>query len=253
MSSASTEATGILTAQQPFDPFLNDIWALGVILLNMITRQNPWSEATLSDAEFCQFVMDPDFFAEFPMSEGARAIIQEMLQLHPEKRISLRALRQAILSLDTFFRLPSQFEHVVREHERLTTEPATFVSGFKSTTKASEIDIPCVASEPAVRVARDCSAGSAVDITPTIAQLGIPRISSCSSSRASSGASDEEIVITPEVTTTTTTSISKATKWERMMAEAYYKEVRGDHDWQKGSASQILRTQYRPHEVRYDR
>ena len=197
-----------MTAKQPYNTYLSDVWSLGVIFMNMITGSQPWSKATPRDAHFRQFLMDPDFlYHVHPLSKGAHAIIREMFHLDPTKRISLRALREAILSLDTFPRSMSQREHVVPEHEHPTTELATSASGLKSTTEASEIDIPCVASEPAVRVARDCSAGSAVDITPTIAQLGIPRISSCSSSRVSSGASDEEIVITPEVTTTTTTSI----------------------------------------------
>ncbi|TBU48293.1 kinase-like domain-containing protein [Dichomitus squalens] len=249
----SPEATGELTARQPFDPYLNDIWALGVILVNMITRQNPWSKATSRDADFSQFIMGPEFLLkEFPMSKGAFAIIREILDLHPAKRISLRALRKAILSLDTFFRLPSQRGYVVREHEHPTTELATSESELRSTTEASEIDITCTASEPLVRVARDCSAGSAVDLT--MAQLGLPDSSSCPSSRASSGFSDEEIVITPEGTTFTTTSFSsKATMWERMMVEDYYKEVRGGHGWQNGSASQILEARYRYREVQYDR
>ena len=241
-----------MTAKQPYNTYLSDVWSLGVIFMNMITGSQPWSKATPRDAHFRQFLMDPDFlYHVHPLSKGAHAIIREMFHLDPTKRISLRALREAILSLDTFSRSMSQREHVVPEHEHPTTELATSASGLKSTTEASEIDIPCAASEPIVRVARDCSAGSAVDAT--MSQLGLSDSSSCSGSRASSGASDEEIVITPEVTTTTTTSSSKATKWERMMAEAYYKEVRGDHGWQKGSASQILRTQYRSHEARYDR
>ncbi|KAI1786821.1 kinase-like domain-containing protein, partial [Ganoderma leucocontextum] len=101
----SPECVGELTARQAYDPYLSDIWALGVILVNMITAQNPWARATPKDANFCQFVMDPDFlFNASPMSEGAHAIIQSLLDLHPAGRMCLRSLRQAILSLDTFFR-----------------------------------------------------------------------------------------------------------------------------------------------------
>ncbi|TBU26642.1 kinase-like domain-containing protein [Dichomitus squalens] len=244
----SPECIGDMTAKQPYDTYLSDIWSLGVVLVNMITGSQPWSKATIQDACFRQFLMDPDFlYKALPFSKEAHAIIQSMFHLDPTKRISLRALRAAILSLDTFFRPMSQRGYVVREHEHPTSGLAASGRGLESTTEASEIDIPCAASEPGVRVARDCSAGSAVDVS--MAQLGFSVSSSCSSSRASSGVSSPEKVITPEGTTTATISISKAiNEWERMMVDACEKEVRGDHGWQNGSVARMLMTQYRYHE-----
>ncbi|KAI1783510.1 kinase-like domain-containing protein, partial [Ganoderma leucocontextum] len=101
----SPECIGDLTARRSYDPYLSDIWSLGVILVNMVTAQNPWARATPKDANFCRFLMDPDFlYNAYPMSEGAHDIIQSLLELHPAQRMSLHTLREEILSLDTFFR-----------------------------------------------------------------------------------------------------------------------------------------------------
>ncbi len=273
----STECVGDLTRRQSYDPFLSDVWSLGVILVNMITTQNPLARATAKDANFCRFLMDPDFlYNAYPMSDMAHTIIQSLLELDPAQRMSLSTLRQEILSIDTFFRPASPFEHVVLEHEYSTTpselELATETSSasaaepesefeygceyeYKSTHMASEIDIPCASPEPDVRVARDCSAGSAVDSYSSPATTTTPSFSSvsyitnsCSSSRASSGTSDVEEVITPEGTTTTATTAHML--WDRIMAGAHLnkyqgaKEVRGYEGWQNGTTAQMLMAQY---------
>ncbi|TBU35385.1 kinase-like domain-containing protein [Dichomitus squalens] len=256
----SLECIGELTAQQPYDPYLSDIWAMGVILFAMITRTNPWSKATIKDDDFCEFLMDPDYlFFAHPISSGAHAIIREMLQPDPTQRISLRNLRQAILSLDTFFRPMCQFEYVVPEHERIIIPPpainpmlATPQSEIKSTNKAPEIDILDAASGPAARVAQNCSAGSAVDISSTTtSQLGChdPDCSSCSSSRASSGASDAETVGTPEGIIPTMAINTGAV----MMAGTHHKVVRGDHGLQNVPfvPAQVAMAQYGVPQAQY--
>ncbi|KAI1791016.1 kinase-like domain-containing protein, partial [Ganoderma leucocontextum] len=94
----SPECIGEMTAMQPYDPFLSDIWALGVILINMISGSHPWTQATTGDVHFRRFLKDPDFlYKVLPMSAGAHTIIRETLSLQPAQRISLHNLREAIL------------------------------------------------------------------------------------------------------------------------------------------------------------
>ncbi|KAI1797653.1 kinase-like protein [Ganoderma leucocontextum] len=100
----SPEVVGRMTDRKPFDTRFADIWALGVILVNMISGRQPWSIASPEDYCFSQWLEDPDFLKRMlPMSDGANLIIQCIFQLDPRDRISLNDLRQEIVELDTFF------------------------------------------------------------------------------------------------------------------------------------------------------
>ena len=92
---------------------MSDVWALGVILVNMITRENPWQMASLKDASFARFINNPDHLYEaFPMSKGAHEILRRVFTFNPFKRITLRELRKMIINVDTFFR-PADVEQMI--------------------------------------------------------------------------------------------------------------------------------------------
>ena len=94
-----------MTHQQPYDPYLSDLWSLGIILCTMVAGANPWGRASYSDARLCQFLTDPDFlYNAFPISVGAQDILQGLLHPVPEARMTLPTLREAVRELDTFFR-----------------------------------------------------------------------------------------------------------------------------------------------------
>ncbi|CAL1709176.1 unnamed protein product [Somion occarium] len=82
----------------------NDIWALGVILTSMISGRNPWRYATEADGCWHAFQENPEFLRTMlPISEGANTILRSIFTTTERDRISLAALRQRIMHLDTFF------------------------------------------------------------------------------------------------------------------------------------------------------
>ncbi|KAM5533528.1 hypothetical protein V8D89_012807 [Ganoderma adspersum] len=218
----SPECIGKMS-RQAYDPYLSDIWSLGIVLCTMVLGGNPWKRATYQDARYCQFLEDPDFLcSSLLMSAGAQDIIQSLLSPFPETRMSLPALREAILSLDTFFRSPSdQIEDVVLELERQREYTAVLrveitpacVAGSDSEDAymAPEFDIPCAALDHRVRAAWDCSAGSVASFPSS----PFYHHSSRSSSRSSSEVSDGQPVFTLDRPITVTAHVL----WDEVMVD----------------------------------
>ncbi|RPD65441.1 kinase-like protein [Lentinus tigrinus ALCF2SS1-7] len=105
------ECHGNLYDYPPYDTRAADIWALGVILVNMITGRNPWEKASMRDEDFAQFIDDADYFYDtFPISKGACDILLDIFTMNPLQRISLRSLREAVMSTETFFRSQEEMD-----------------------------------------------------------------------------------------------------------------------------------------------
>ena len=77
----------------------NDVWSLGVILVNLTCGRNPWKRAAMEDSTFRAFMRDRDFLQTIlPISDGLNAILQRIFEVDPNLRVSLRELRQLILA-----------------------------------------------------------------------------------------------------------------------------------------------------------
>lgn len=82
-----------------------DIWSLGVILFSMVTCSHPWNEARPTDKEYITFISKRDHFLRtYPISESLSALLHQIWHPIPMRRMSIPAIRQAILEMDTFYR-----------------------------------------------------------------------------------------------------------------------------------------------------
>lgn len=102
----------------------NDIWSLGIMLVNLTCGRNPWKRASVSsDETFRAFVRDPDFLASIlPLSDELNYILRRIFQLDPSRRISLPELRHLVLNCHAFTR---EEEYEEEESMEVTDEIMT--------------------------------------------------------------------------------------------------------------------------------
>ncbi|KAF8922724.1 kinase-like domain-containing protein [Mucidula mucida] len=99
-----------LDSYSPFYlPKYNDIWSMGIILINLVTDSYPWDSAQSTDPLFEEYLNNPDFITEntpIEMSSECSKLVTDILRLDPFQRVSLAQMRSAIESMDTFFMEP---------------------------------------------------------------------------------------------------------------------------------------------------
>ncbi|KAI8090051.1 kinase-like domain-containing protein [Halteromyces radiatus] len=96
----------------------NDIWSLGVILINLVTGRNPWRQAHMDDTTFAAYTKQKEsFFTTIlpSISSELDFILQRIFCLEPAHRISLPELKWRIMECRTF----------LRDQPYMTFSPAT--------------------------------------------------------------------------------------------------------------------------------
>ncbi|KAJ3018493.1 UNVERIFIED_CONTAM: hypothetical protein HDU68_011134 [Siphonaria sp. JEL0065] len=104
-----------------YSPAANDVWALGVILLNLLFGKNPWFEAHMTDAIFSAFAgafpigaflqqlagfSNPNILRQqFNLTLQFDAILRRVFELDPRRRCSVQDLKQMVESCTHFVEL----------------------------------------------------------------------------------------------------------------------------------------------------
>lgn len=94
----------------PYSCAANDVWALGIILINMLTGKNPWVEPSRKDKHFRIHMLNPtkqpsardSFNTQFGFSDEMCALLRRVFHPDPFKRPSAIVMGQAIAGM-TFF------------------------------------------------------------------------------------------------------------------------------------------------------
>ncbi|EZG02331.1 RAN protein kinase [Trichophyton rubrum CBS 735.88] len=86
----------------------NDVWSLGVILVNLSCGRNPWKRASPEDPTFLAYLKNPLFLRTIlPLSVELNAILRHIFECDPQKRITIPELRKLILECPRFTVRPS--------------------------------------------------------------------------------------------------------------------------------------------------
>lgn len=93
-----------------YDTYANDVWSLGIILVNLVSGRNPWKQANMKDSAFTAYVKHPHRFFRTILpgiSKSLERILVRIFCLDPSKRITLPELKTMILGCRSFTFQPS--------------------------------------------------------------------------------------------------------------------------------------------------
>ena len=103
----------------------NDIWALGVVLINIAAGRNPWRQACLEDETFRAYLADRNYLYKIlPISKELNGILKRIFCIDPKRRIGLDELEASIRKCRYFTRTSQveQYENSnVADHTKATT------------------------------------------------------------------------------------------------------------------------------------
>lgn len=86
----------------------NDIWSLGVILVNLTCGRNPWKQASHEDSTYRAYTKSQDFLRTIlPITEELNAILGRIFTRNPDERITLPELRARIVACARFTETPA--------------------------------------------------------------------------------------------------------------------------------------------------
>ncbi|KAK3947053.1 kinase-like domain-containing protein [Pseudoneurospora amorphoporcata] len=103
------------TARRPFYYCApNDVWSLGVILVNLTCGRNPWKQASFEDSTYRAYVKSKDFLKTIlPVSDELNDILARIFTPNPDHRITLPELRSRIFACSRFTQSPASLEQQV--------------------------------------------------------------------------------------------------------------------------------------------
>lgn len=81
----------------------NDVWSLGVILVNLTCGRNPWKQASDEDSTYRAFKKDKNFLKSIlPLSDELNDILGMIFESNPKERITVSQLKQLIFHCPSF-------------------------------------------------------------------------------------------------------------------------------------------------------
>ncbi|KAK4078069.1 hypothetical protein Purlil1_12090 [Purpureocillium lilacinum] len=81
----------------------NDVWSLGIILINLTCGLNPWEQASFDDRAYRSYTGSRNFFKDIlPLSAELVDVLLQVFNPDPERRITLSELRDGIIACANF-------------------------------------------------------------------------------------------------------------------------------------------------------
>ncbi|CAO3659440.1 unnamed protein product [Rhizopus stolonifer] len=134
----------LMDSQMGYATSPNDVWSLGIILINLAAGRNPWRIASLEDETYCAFLQEPNLLLKIlPISNELNRILKRIFCLDPTKRITLDELYLRIQHCNYFTRTPE----VIQYESMLTKRKSTKLAKIQIHAKAMN-DLPTPPDTP---------------------------------------------------------------------------------------------------------
>lgn len=167
----------------------NDVWSLGVILVNLTCGRNPWKRASVDDSTFRAYMKDRSFLKSIlPLSDEMDRILGRIFDCNPAQRITLAELRQEILycsqlTVPTNDSLSSSSYEACQPHAAQFGAVAPLTPPFSPMDTCQQglmdLDVPFSQLPPAVHSHTKALRGSQINSGPSFFQAPSPRYPSC--------------------------------------------------------------------------
>lgn len=94
---------GITSNLKMYNTSANDVWSLGVILVNLICGRNPWKQACFDDETFREYLRNPDFLMDIlPISQETNSLLKRIFTVNEDWRCSLVELKAMLDQITRF-------------------------------------------------------------------------------------------------------------------------------------------------------
>ncbi|KAJ2867786.1 Serine/threonine protein kinase [Coemansia aciculifera] len=121
----------------------NDVWALGIIIINLVSGRNPWTRAHITDPLFRRYLFDKTvLFRAINASPEFEHIIRRTLDVNPATRCTLVELQELIAACPRFVS-PADAPRRSRQKESSTQSPQT-----REACKPAAGDVTATATSP---------------------------------------------------------------------------------------------------------
>ena len=81
----------------------NDVWSLGILLINLSCGRNPWVRAHFEEGTFASFLQSPDYLLSIlPISSQLNELLKLVFRLDPEERITLDEMITFVSHINRF-------------------------------------------------------------------------------------------------------------------------------------------------------
>jgi len=150
----------------------NDVWSLGVILVNLTCGRNPWKQASSEDSTYRAYTRNQSFLKTIlPVSDQLNDVLGRIFTRNPDQRITLPELRERILACTRFTEQPA----AAPVSPPVTPEQLTYVNNYEEAVIDDEYDYDTPLSPASSDLMSDgestcssdegslCSSGSSLD------------------------------------------------------------------------------------------
>ena len=108
----------------PYSCAANDVWSLGIVLINMLTGKNPWAAPSETDRHFAQHLQNKHaFIQQFGFSKGFCRLLRKVFHVDPFMRPTAQQLADRVAKIPIF---KDQVANNDKKHLELHTDDLMF-------------------------------------------------------------------------------------------------------------------------------